>query len=246
MNQDRGTNQANIAVVTGGGTGIGAAISRLMLDQGYKVIAVGLDAPDWEAPGFAFERLDLLDLDATRAFAERCAAENAVTHVVHNAGFILPNLLEDVAPEDLLTLTTIHGASALVLVQAFVGGMKAQGFGRIIFNSSRASLGARTRTAYSYSKAGIHGMARSWALELGEFGITVNIVAPGPVLTENFWGIVEKDGPVQQQIAETLPVRRIGRPDDVARAVMFFADPLNGYVTGQTLYVCGGASIASY
>ena len=237
---------ANVAVITGGGTGIGAAISRLMLDQGYRVIAIGLDAPDWEAPGFSFEKVDLLDLDATRAFAERCARDHVVTHLVHNAGFILPNLLDDVKPEDLLTLTTIHGAAALVLVQAFVGGMKARGFGRIVFNSSRAALGAKTRTAYSYSKAGIHGMVRTWALELGEFGITVNTVAPGPVLTDNFWGIIEKDGPLQQQIANTLPVRRIGRPDDVARAVMFFSDPLNGYVTGQTLYVCGGASIASY
>lgn len=237
---------ANVAVITGGGTGIGAAISRLMIDQGYRVIAIGLDAPDWEAPGFSFEKVDLLDLDATRAFAERCAQDHAVTHLVHNAGFILPNLLDDVKPEDLLTLTTIHGAAALVLVQAFVGGMKERGFGRIVFNSSRAALGAKTRTAYSYSKAGIHGMVRTWALELGEFGITVNTVAPGPVLTDNFWGIIEKDGPLQQQIANTLPVRRIGRPDDVARAVMFFSDPLNGYVTGQTLYVCGGASIASY
>lgn len=239
-------NEANVAVITGGGTGIGAAISRLMIDQGYRVIAIGLDAPDWEAPGFSFEKVDLLDLDATRAFAERCAQDHAVTHLVHNAGFILPNLLDDVKPEDLLTLTTIHGAAALVLVQAFVGGMKERGFGRIVFNSSRAALGAKTRTAYSYSKAGIHGMVRTWALELGEFGITVNTVAPGPVLTDNFWGIIEKDGPLQQQIANTLPVRRIGRPDDVARAVMFFSDPLNGYVTGQTLYVCGGASIASY
>lgn len=235
----------NRAIVTGGGSGIGAAVSRLMLDAGYEVVAVGLDAPDWEAPGFSFEKLDLLDLNATRAFAERCAAERPVTHFVHNAGFILPNLLEEAKPEDLVTLTTIHAGSALVFAQALVPGMKERGFGRIIFNSSRASLGVRTRTAYSYSKAGIHGMMRTWALELGAFGITVNTVAPGPILTENFWGIVEKDGPVQRQIAESLPVKRIGLPEDVARAILFFADPLNGYVTGQTLFVCGGASIGS-
>lgn len=234
------------AIVTGGGTGIGAAIARRMLAEGYRVIAVGLDAPDWEAPGLSFVKLDLLDLAATRDFAEQCAEEHAITHLVHNAGFILPNLLDKAQPEDLLSLTTIHAGSALVMAQAVTPGMKARGFGRIVFNSSRAALGAKTRTAYSYSKAGIHGMVRTWALELGEFGITVNSVAPGPILTDNFWGIVEKDGPLQKQIAATLPVRRIGAPEDVARAVMFFADPENGYVTGQTLYVCGGASIASY
>jgi len=233
------------AIVTGGGTGIGAAVSRLMLAQGYEVVAVGLDEPDWSEEGFSFERLDLLDLDATRTFAERTAADKPVTHFVHNAGFILPNLLESAKPEDLVKLTTIHAGSALVFAQALTPGMKERRFGRIIFNSSRASLGARTRTAYSYSKAGIHGMMRTWALELGEFGITVNTVAPGPILTDNFWGIVEKDGPLQKQIADGLPVRRIGLPDDVARAILFFADPLNGYVTGQTLFVCGGASIGS-
>jgi NAD(P)-dependent dehydrogenase (short-subunit alcohol dehydrogenase family) len=236
---------AKRAIVTGGGTGIGAAVSRLMLAQGYEVVAVGLDEPDWSEHGFSFERLDLLDLDATRAFAERTASEKPVTHFVHNAGFILPNLLESARPEDLVKLTTIHAGAALVFAQALTPGMKERHFGRIIFNSSRASLGARTRTAYSYSKAGIHGMMRTWALELGEFGITVNTVAPGPILTDNFWGIVEKDGPVQQQIANSLPVKRIGLPDDVARAILFFADPLNGYVTGQTLFVCGGASIGS-
>ena len=234
------------AIVTGGGTGIGAAIARQMLAKDYRVIAVGLDAPDWAAPGLSFVKLDLLDLTATREFAEQCAKEQSITHLVHNAGFILPNLLENAEPEDLVSLTTIHAGSALVMAKALTPGMKARGFGRIVFNSSRAALGAKTRTAYSYSKAGIHGMVRTWALELGEFGITVNSVAPGPILTDNFWGIVEKDGELQQQIARSLPVKRIGLPEDVARAVMFFADPDNGYVTGQTLYVCGGASIASY
>lgn len=235
----------NRAIVTGGGTGIGAAVTRAMLEAGYEVVVAGLDAPDWSASGLQFEHLDLLDLDATRAFAQRCVAEGGVTHLVHNAGFILPNLLEEAKAEDLLTLTTVHAAAALVLAQAVVPAMKERGFGRIIFTSSRAALGVRTRTAYSYSKAGIHGMMRTWALELGEFGITVNTVAPGPILTDNFWSIVEKDGPLQQKIADGLPVKRIGLPEDVARAIMFFADPANSFVTGQTLFVCGGASIGS-
>lgn len=88
-------------------------------------------------------------------------------------------------------------------------------------------------------------MARTWALELAPFGVTVNTVAPGPVLTDQFWGLVEKDSAQQVKIAASLPVRRIGKPEDVARAILFFSDPENSYVTGQTLYVCGGSSIAS-
>jgi NAD(P)-dependent dehydrogenase (short-subunit alcohol dehydrogenase family) len=86
-------------------------------------------------------------------------------------------------------------------------------------------------------------MARTWALELGPDGITVNVVAPGPVLTDNFWGIVPKGSEREEKLAQSLPVRRLGRVEDVARAVMFFAAPEADFITGQTLYVCGGASV---
>ena len=88
-------------------------------------------------------------------------------------------------------------------------------------------------------------MARTWALELAPHGITVNVVAPGPILTKNFWGIVEKDSPQQDALAKRIPVGRIGEVGDVTRAFLFFCDPENSFVTGQTLYVCGGASVGS-
>lgn len=88
-------------------------------------------------------------------------------------------------------------------------------------------------------------MARTWALELAPYGITVNCIAPGPILTDNFWDLVEKDSPEQEEAAARIPVGRLGLPDDVARAIVFFADPANSFVTGQTLYVCGGVSVFS-
>ena len=88
-------------------------------------------------------------------------------------------------------------------------------------------------------------MARTWALELAGQGITVNVVAPGPVLTDNFWGIIEKGSERQQKLASSIPVGRIGEVGDVSRAMMFFLDPENSFVTGQTLYVCGGASVGT-
>jgi len=89
------------------------------------------------------------------------------------------------------------------------------------------------------------GMARTWALELAEHGITVNVVAPGPILTDNFWGIVPKGSAQEDDLARRIPVGRLGTPQDVTRAFMFLADPDAGFITGQTLFVCGGASIGT-
>src|SRR5690606_9585833 len=107
------------------------------------------------------------------------------------------------------------------------------------------ALGLPTRTAYSATKAGMVGMARTWALELAAAGITANVVAPGPIQTDMFYDVIEAGSERERNIARSIPVQRLGRPDDVARAVMFFADPANSFVTGQTLYVCGGASVGS-
>lgn len=231
------------AVVTGGSSGIGEHLCRELLALGYRVISVARQAPDWQHPDLHSFCADLTDADQTREAARKIAAQHDVTHFIHNAGMILPNLLEEAEVEDLQKLTQLHAGAALTFVQAFLPAMKTRGFGRIVFNSSRAAMGVPTRTAYSYSKAGLHGMARTWALELGPLGITVNVVAPGPVLTANFWGIVDKDSPRQEALANSLPVRRLGTVQDVGKALLYFCDPENGFVTGQTLFVCGGASI---
>jgi NAD(P)-dependent dehydrogenase (short-subunit alcohol dehydrogenase family) len=121
--------------------------------------------------------------------------------------------------------------------------MRARHFGRVILLSSRAALGLATRTNYSATKAGMLGMARTWALELGADGITVNVVAPGPIRTDMFYDVVQAGSDKERQLAASVPVRRLGEAADVARAVAFFADAQNGFVTGQVLYVCGGTSV---
>jgi NAD(P)-dependent dehydrogenase (short-subunit alcohol dehydrogenase family) len=133
----------------------------------------------------------------------------------------------------------------VLLVQAALPAMKAASFGRVVLVSSRAVLGLPTRTAYATTKAGMLGMARTWALELAPQGITVNVVAPGPIETDNFYSIVPRGSPQVERIAQSIPVQRLGHADDVARAVLFFADRDNGFVTGQVLYVCGGTSVGS-
>ena len=182
---------------------------------------------------------------SARAGHTQIAAEHEVTHLIHNAGLIWPNLIEEATPDDITGLAQLHLGSALTLLQATLPSMKDKNFGRIMFNASRAALGAPTRTAYSASKAGMIGMARTWALELAQHGITVNVVAPGPILTDNFWGIVEKDSPQQEALAGRIPVGRLGTVRDVTNAFIFFCNPENSFVTGQTLYVCGGASVGT-
>ncbi len=231
------------AVITGASSGIGKDLALRMLDQGYEVINVSRRPADFTHDKLSNVSCDLTDADQTTAAAKTIAETYKVTHFIHNAGMILPNLLEDASHEDILTLSQLHAGAALIFVQALAPSMKTSGFGRIVFNSSRAAMGVPTRTAYSFTKAGIHGMARTWALELAAYGITVNCVAPGPILTDNFWDIVEKGSEREQKLAASLPVKRLGRAEDVSNALLFFCAPENGFVTGQTLYVCGGASI---
>ena len=229
------------AVITGGNKGIGADLAREMRDRGWHVISVARHKGGME--GIEEVEADLTDARSVAAAAAAIAGRHQVTHLVNNAGIILPNLLEDARVEDMQTLTQLHLGAPLQLVQAFLPAMTDRRFGRIMFNGSRAALGAKTRTAYGASKAGIIGMARTWALELAGYGITVNVVAPGPVQTDNFWGIVPKGSDAEADLASRLPVGRLGTPADITRAFMFFAEPTAGFVTGQTLYVCGGASI---
>ena len=233
-----------VAVVTGGSTGIGAAICARLLDAGHHVVSVSRRPP--EDGRCEHVEADLSDPDAARDAAEAITRRHAVSHVVHNAGAIRAKPLPEVTLEDLLDLTHLHLSAALLLVQAALPGMRAAGFGRVVLISSRAALGLATRTTYSATKAGMIGMARTWALELAPYGITVNVVAPGPIAeTEMFHSIVPPGSAREAALAAAVPTGRLGHPDDVAEAVMFFAGHGSGFVTGQTLYVCGGTSIGS-
>ncbi len=238
--------ERQVAIVTGGSAGIGATICRRMLEAGYEVVSLARRRPDWSHPALHAVEVDLTDATATKQAAESVARQYAVGTVIHNAGVIRPNLLPDVREEDLHDLTQLHLGAALLIVQAVLPRMRERKFGRIVLMSSRAALGLQTRTVYSATKAGMIGMARTWALELAPFGITVNVVAPGPIQdTEMFREVIPAGSEREAAVAKTIPVGRLGRSDDVARATMFFANPENSFITGQVLYVCGGASIAS-
>jgi 3-oxoacyl-[acyl-carrier protein] reductase len=237
----------SVALVTGGSTGIGATICRRMIAAGYDVVSLARRRPDWSDPALHAVEVDLADPAATQEAAASVARQFNVGTLIHNAGVIRPNLVADVRQEHLAELTQLHLGAAILLVQAVLPGMREQKFGRIVLMSSRAALGLPTRTVYSATKAGMIGMARTWALELAPLGITVNVVAPGPIGdTDMFRDVVPAGSEREMAIAKSIPVGRLGKSDDVARAVLFLADPDNSFVTGQVLYVCGGTSVASF
>ena len=235
-----------VALVSGGSAGIGRAVCEQLLAQGCEVVSLDIQAPTWHHSKLHAVQVDLLDRQATAQALQEVVQVWPINTVVHNAGLIRPALLPDVRLNDLDDLTQLHLACAIQMVQAALPAMQAQQFGRVVLLSSRAAVGLATRSVYSATKAGLMGLARTWALELGPQGVTVNVIAPGPIRsTAMFHDVVPAGSDKERQLAASLPVRRLGEPADVARAAGFFAKPDSGFITGQVLYVCGGASVGS-
>ena len=238
--------ERDTAIVTGGGVGIGAALAREMLDRGYAVVTLAREKPAFSHPRLEAIEIDLLDAQATSQAASEITARHAVSHLVHCAGVTLHRPVEQASTDDLRDLAQLHFGAALLLLQACLPAMKQRAFGRVIMIASRAALGAQGRTAYSATKAGLIGMGRTWALELAPFGITVNMVAPGPIQgTHMFHEVIPAGSEREAALAAAIPTRRLGQPEDVAGAVMFFAGRDSAFVTGQVLYVCGGSSVGT-
>jgi len=231
------------AVVTGASSGIGEACARRLLDLGIGVVTLQRSAPKLQHPNLNFRKIDLADNEATRVLAREIAAEFPVRYLVNNAGANRPALLEDATIDDMQYVTAVTLGAAMVLTQAFVPGMRAAKFGRIVNISSRAIQGKTSRIVYASAQAGLIGMTRTVACEVGGDGITVNTVIPGPVASELFTRGHPLGSTKRQTVIDSILVKRVGTPDDVARAILFFLDRDAGYVTGQALFVCGGTSV---
>ncbi|MCH8037352.1 MAG: SDR family oxidoreductase [Proteobacteria bacterium] len=232
------------AIVTGASNGIGWATAERLADQGLVVINLDIAAPKRESRAI-HHRVDLSDSEATAAVLSEVTARHSVTRLVNNAGHATAAALEDTTFDDLRKTVEINLRATIQCTQAVLPAMKAAGFGRIVNISSRTALGKALRTAYAATKGGLISMTRGWALELAPHGITVNAVAPGPIATELFDAVNPPDSPRTEKIIQDIPVKRIGRPEDIANAVSFFLSDASGYVTGQTLYVCGGLSVGA-
>ncbi|MGG5812441.1 SDR family oxidoreductase [Falsiroseomonas sp. CW058] len=230
-------------LVTGGSGGIGRAIARRAAEAGWRVVNLDLHPPAAPLPVEDFVACDVSDLGATRAALAAIAERHAPTRLVNNVGIVRPASLEETRAEDLAAVVEVNLRSAVLAAQALLPAMRAARFGRIVNIASRAALGKELRTSYAASKAGLLGLTRTWALELAADGITVNAIGPGPIATELFRRANPDNSPRTRAIIEGVPVKRLGTPEDVAHAAAFYLDERAGFVTGQTLYVCGGLTV---
>ncbi|MGZ9810258.1 SDR family NAD(P)-dependent oxidoreductase [Pseudoroseicyclus sp. H15] len=231
------------AVVTGGARNIGAAIAQRLHEDGYRVVVLDIEEPEDEIFRADARRVDLSDRAEAEAAFAYIAATLPVSVLVNNVGVVRPALFDDVDLQDFDRVLHLNTRTSLIAAKALVPVMRAQGGGRIVMNTSRVTLGKEARTLYSASKGAAEAMARTWALELAGDGITVNCVAPGPIATSVFWQNNPPDAPETRAIVDAVPVGRMGSPEDVANAVAFFCDPRASFVTGQTLFVCGGVTV---
>ncbi len=234
---------ARDVLVTGGSQGIGRAVVRRLLGDGARVVNFDLRPPTELLPGESHVAVDLGDAAATRQAVARLVAARPVLRLVNNAGIVRPALLEDATPEDLAAVSALNLQAPLLLMQGLLPGMREAGFGRVVNIASRAALGKARRSVYAATKAGLLGMTRTWALELGAHGITANAIGPGPIATELFTRVNPPGAPATQRIIESIPVQRMGQPEDIAHAVASLLDDRAGFITGQVLYVCGGMTV---
>jgi NAD(P)-dependent dehydrogenase (short-subunit alcohol dehydrogenase family) len=231
------------AVVTGGARNIGQSIALRLQADGYRVIVLDIEEPEAESLRADARIVDLSDRAAAEAMLAEIAATLPVTCLVNNVGIVMPARFDDVDLDDFDRLMHLNLRTSIICAKALVPVMRAQGGGRIVMNTSRVTLGKEARTLYSATKGAAQSMARTWALELGKDGITVNCVAPGPIATTAFWQNNPPDAPATNAIIDEIPVGRIGTPEDVANAVSFFCDDRSSFITGQTLFVCGGVTV---
>lgn len=233
-------------LVTGASAGIGRAISEMLLESGRTVINLDYAEPNWSHPHLVSFQADLTDARQTNELADRITSEYAITALVNNAGATRPGTIDTATLADLDYVVNLHLQASLILIQAALPSLRACGNGRIVNMSSRAALGKPDRVVYSATKAALLGMTRTLAMELGGDGITVNAIGPGPIATELFRNSNPEGAPRTQKIIDSIIVKRLGTPEDVARAAMFFLHPDNSFVTGQVLYVCGGTTLGSH
>lgn len=248
---------ATAAIVTGGARGIGAAIARRLASDGLAVAIVDLDLEGGErlaaelreggADALAIAA-DITEPDAVKDAVERVARELAPPLItVNNAGLTRDNLLFKMSDDDWDLVMRVHLRGAFLVTRETQKYMVDARWGRIVSLSSTSSLGSRGQLNYATAKAGIQGFTKTLAVELGQFGVTANAIAPGFIETEMTAKTAERLGigfeQFKAQSAAAIPVRRVGTVDDVASLTSYLVSQESGFLSGQVIYLAGGPKV---
>lgn len=228
-------------LITGASKGIGLALAHRLAGAGHQVVGLARGAND-NFPGTLI-RTDLADVGQTQKIFEQLSQQFAFDGIVNNVGLVKPQHLGEVDMTSFEDVMRVNLFPAIQGAQAILAGMKDRGWGRIVNISSLTVLGSVERTAYAAAKAALISFTRNWALELAQTGITVNAVAPGPTETTLFRENNPPGSVGEERYLSAIPMKRFGRPDEIAATIAFLMSDDAGFMTGQTLYVDGGASI---
>lgn len=241
-----------VAVVTGSGQGIGRGIASVLGGAGARVVVNDLvqDRVDEVVGEFRAEGIETIGTSADVATAAGAATlirsaideYGRVDILVNNVGTARDGWLAKMSEDDWDTVLTVNLKSQFLMCREVAPHMMEQQYGRIINISSRAWLGGPGQANYAASKGAVVSLTRTLALEMARYQVTANCIAPALVDTPLFRGLKEE---VQERLIKTVPARRIGQPEDIGYAALFLASDEASYVTGQTLYVCGGRSLGA-
>ena len=239
--------QPQVALVTGASRGIGRAIARTLAERGFKVVgtatseagAQGISEALAAFPGCRGALLDVNDASAAEALIDAIVKEHGALHVlVNNAGITRDQLAMRMKDDDWAAVLDTNLGAVFRLCRAVMRGMMKQRYGRIInITSVVGASGNAGQANYAAAKAGVAGMTRALARELGSRNITVNCVAPGFIATDMTDALPEAQ---KAALQAQIPLGRLGTPEEIAHAVAFLASPLAGYITGAELHVNGG------
>lgn len=243
--------EGRTAIVTGGATGLGLAITRALVDSGAKVIVLSrgqeeaIKALSEFGDKVAFHSFDVAQTDKTQAVVDELIEQyGPITILVNNAGNHCKKPIEEMSVEDYQSVLNVHLVGAFALTKALVPHMKEQKQGSILYMASMTSyIGQPAVAGYSTAKAGMLGLVHTLATECGPYNVRVNAIAPGWIETPMFHKATDSDAPRLNKILGRIPMSKVGEPQDIGMAAAFLSSEAAKYINGICLPVDGGALI---